>query len=458
MKNISFIICLTLAALLTACNDSRVSDMQMSGDCNIEALRLDTYDGVIDAKNQTVLVRVPETYNEKAMTLTSITLSKGATVNMAQGDKLNMTAPRTLHVQNGSVYADWTLTVKHDEARILSFRINNKYNGVIDEEAKTIAVSVPKDLDIKSLVPTITLSDGATVNPAAGVACDFTNPVKFTVTNNTASAVYTVTVTAIGKPAALYIGLAQSPELLPIEEQTACEWMTANIPNSMYASFDDIAAGNVDISECKIMWWHFHKDGGVDGKEKFEAAAPEALRAQAALRKYYNRGGAFLFTRYATNMPAFLGAVKNEGCPNNCWGQFENDAETVGGPWSFKIEGRNSHPLYADMLFDGDNNWLPCFDTGYRTTNSTAQWHIGADWGGYATHEEWRNATGGLDLAWGGDGAIVAWEFPAADGNGGILCIGSGCYDWYSVDPRPDDRFHGNIATMTLNAFNYLMK
>ena len=458
MKQLSFIICLLLAAVFTACNDSHVSDMRLSGDCNIEALRLDNYDGVINTKQQTILVRVPEKYNEKAMTVTSFTLSNGATINVAQGDKLNMTSPRTLRVTNGNVFADWTLTVRHDEARILSFRINNKYNGVIDENAKTISVAVPKDLDLKALIPTIALSDGATVSPASGMNCDFTNPVKFTVKNNTASAVYTVTVKAVGKPSALYIGLAPSMDMLPIEEQTACEWMTANIPNSMYASFDDVTSGQVDISECKIMWWHFHKDGGVDGKNAFENAAPQALQAQAVLRKYYNRGGAFLFTRYATNMPAFLGAVKNDACPNNCWGQVEANAETVSGPWTIKIEGRNNHPLYENVIFDGDKNWLPCFDAGYRTTNSTAQWHIGNDWGGYDTHDDWRNNTGGLDLAWGGDGAIVAWEFPASGDNGGIICIGSGCYDWYSVDPRPDDRFHSNIATMTLNAFNYLTK
>ena len=57
---------------------------------------------------------------------------------------------------------------------------------------------------------------------------------------------------------------------------------------------------------------------------------------------------------------------------------------------------------------------------------------------------------------YGGDGAIVAWEFPATGSKGKILCIGSGCYDWYSIDEVPS-HYHDNIGKMTMNAFNYLM-
>lgn len=50
----------------------------------------------------------------------------------------------------------------------------------------------------------------------------------------------------------------------------------------------------------------------------------------------------------------------------------------------------------------------------------------------------------------------MAWEFPANGTKGKILCIGSGCYDWYSIDDVAS-YYHDNIARMTLNAFNYLM-
>ena len=454
MKRIYLYLLTAIALVIAGCQD-RTSDLQLNGECDIKQLALDEYEGSISPESRTVLIRVPENYDAQAMTLTRLVLSEGATCNMQEGERLNMLTPKTLRVVNGNAVLDWSIQVAHDEARIYSFKLNGTYAGVINEAAKTITVFVPSGLELTALVPTITVSENATVSPASGIAQDFTQPVQYTVTNNSASAIYTVTVTAINKPHALYVGLPLSMDELNIEEQTACQWMLANVPNSLYASFYDIKNGIIDLSECEIIWWHYHKDGGVDGKTAFEMAASEAIEAQVVLREYYNRGGAFLFTRYATNLPAFIGAVKNEACPNNCWGQNENEAEKIDHPWSFNITGKAEHPLYQNLVAGSNPNEVYTCDEGYRITNSTAQWHIGADWGGYPTHEDWRNETGGTDLAWGGDGAIVVWEFPAHEGKGGIVCIGSGCYDWYSID-EVAATYHENVAKLTQNAINYL--
>ena len=40
---------------------------------------------------------------------------------------------------------------------------------------------------------------------------------------------------------------------------------------------------------------------------------------------------------------------------------------------------------------------------------------------------------------------------------GGIVCIGSGCYDWYSIDPVTP-HYHQNVATLTRNAINLLKR
>ena len=73
------------------------------------------------------------------------------------------------------------------------------------------------------------------------------------------------------------------------------------------------------------------------------------------------------------------------------------------------------------------------------------------------TLDDWRNLHGGLDLGYGGDGAVVVWEYPENAAGGRIVCIGSGAYDWYSFDVDASaDQYHGNVATMTQNAINYL--
>lgn len=454
MKKILFMLMAILA--LTACSDDNVSDLNLSGSCSITELALDNYDGAIDKTTRTITVRVPETYDISRMSVTKLSLSDGAKSNVNVKDQLNMSTPQAVHVTNGDVYLYWTIKAQRDEAKITSFKINDTYVGTINEDTKTIMVYVPASLNIKNLTPTIAYSENATISPASGIAADFTNPVIYTVTNNTASNAYTVTVKKIDKPQALYVGLAQSMDELNIEEKTACNWMLQNIPNSLYASFTDIKNGSIDLSDCKVIWWHFHKDGGVDGKSNFEKAAPEALEAIPQLKDFYKNGGSFLFTRYATNMPGELGIAKNGGVPNNCWGQVEADAETCNGPWDFKMKGHADHALYQNLVKGDDANCVYTTDTGYRITNSTAQWHIGSDWGGYADYAAWREATGGIDLGYGGTGEIVVWEFPAEGTSGKTLCIGSGCYDWYSVNENYKEKFHKNIAIMTANAFKYL--
>lgn len=462
-KIINIFCALCIVCGLWSCSDDNVSDLQLSGDCMVESIALDNYEGIINLASRSIVVRLPEVYETSAMQVTKLSISNGASCNVKQGETLNLDAAKVLKVKNGDVFLNWTLSVLHDEARITSFVINDIYQGTIDQTAKTITVYVPGSIGLTSLVPTIVYSQNASITPATGVAQDFTNPVTYTVKNNSAEATYTVKVIAIDKPKALFIGEPSSMNDLDPEAKTACQWMLGNVPGTLYASFADVEANTVDLSECKVIWWHYHFNGGVDGHDQFVAKAPYALSAVNQLRQYYENGGAFFLTRYATNLPSFIGATGDDEwtTPNNCWGQDEDGAELCGGPWSFRIfDGMNNHPMWQGLV-QGDNpQEVYCTDAGYHITNSTAQYHIGTDWGGYDNHAAWETRTGGKILGVGGDGAVVAWEYPAKDGKGGIICIGSGCYDWYSYtyEPGYTEKFHKNIEIMTQNAFNHLMK
>ena len=436
---ILYIFCtLCVACGLWSCSDDNTSDLQLTGDCMVTSLALDNYEGNIDLASRSIVVRLPEIYETSAMKVTALSISDGASCNVSQGTTLNM-----------------------DAAKV--FVINDIYTGAIDQDAKTITVYVPASVDIKALVPTITYSQNATITPGSGVPQDFSQPVTYTVVNNSAKSTYTVKVIAIDKPSALFVGSAATMSELDPEAKAACEWMLGNVANSLYASFADLRAGTLDLSECKVIWWHWHVDGGVDGHDVFAAKATDALDTKNELRAFYENGGALFLTRYATNLPSFIGVTGDDEwtTPNNCWGQNEDAAELCGGPWSFRIfDGQNEHPMWQNLI-QGDNpQEVYCTDAGYHITNSTAQYHIGTDWGGYDNHAAWESRTGGKILGVGGDGAVVAWEYPAHDGKGGIICIGSGCYDWYSYtfEPGYTENFHKNIAIMTQNAINYLTK
>lgn len=453
-------IAVVLLISLASCK-SNVSNLKLSGDCQVEALTLSSYGALIDKTSRRIVVRVPEGYDGlSAMTVDKLILSEGATANIRQGETINMQEGQAIHVENGDLFLDWALDVIMDEARIYSFVINGLYTGIIDEDAKTITVGVPASVNVKELVPSIDFSAYATLRPADGAAQDFTDPVVYVVDNNTAHAEYTVTVNVIDKPTAVFLGIPATMNDLDPESLTACKWMLVNVPNSLYASFAEIHAGAVDLSECKVMWWHFHWDGGVDGHDQFVAKAPEALEAVNEIRSYYDNGGSLLLTRYAGNLASFIGATGDDEwtTPNNCWGGEENSAELCGGPWDFRKYAE--HPIWENLLWGDDPDKILCTDAGYHITNSTSQYHIGTDWGGYDNYDAWINRTGAKILGVGGDGAIVAWEYPAKDGKGGIICIGSGCYDWYSYmyEPGYVEFYHANIAFMTKNAFDYLSK
>ena len=430
MKKIFNIFCaLCLALGLWSCSSDHVSDLRLSGDCMVEALTLDAYEGNIDLTSRSIVVRLPEVYETSSMTVSKLTLSEGATCNVKQGETLDMDNAKSLIVRNGDVSLEWTLYVMHDEARIYSFVINDIYTGSIDESKKTITVYLPGGIDLSNLVPTISYSANATISPATGVAQDFTHPVKYKVTNNSAESEYTVTVISIDKPYALFLGTTPTMDDLDPEAKAACQWMMGNVPKTLYASFADLRAGTIDLSECKVMWWHFHYDGGVDGHDQFVLKAPEAMNTLNELRSFYENGGSFFFTRYATNVPSFIGVTGDDEwtTPNNCWGQNEFEAETCGGPWDFQMyAGQQGHPLWQGIIAGDDPNRVYCTDAGYHITNSTAQYHIGADWGGYDNHGAWEARTGGTIL---------------------------GVYE-----PGYTEKFHKNIEIITSNAFNILTK
>ena len=366
---------------LAACGDDNTGDLNLGGDCNVEAFALDNIDATIDRASRTILVKLPEVYNTDAMEVTTLRLSSGATCNIALGEIMNMGTARNLHVTNGNTFLDWSVSVRHMKAPF--------------------------------------------------------------------------------KPKAVFVGSAWTKDQLDPEARAACDWMLENVEGAAYAAWEDIRTGTCDLSDCKILWWHWHVDGGVDGHDRFVEKAEDALANKNKLAAYYERGGALLLTRYATNLAAFIGATKESCCPNNCWGGFEASAELCNNPWDFNIyTGQSGHALYQGIVTGPDANKVYCTDKGYHITNSTAQYHIGADWGGYENHDFWQTETGGTIVGVGGDGAVVAWEFPAKDGKGGVFCIGSGCFDWYSYTYEAGyvENYHKNIAIMTKNVINYLTK
>ena len=438
-----------------ACSSDNVSDLALSGDCMVESFELnDTYRGVIDLSKRTIKVKVPVDFSGKQqMKITKMQISSGAQANMSVGSVADFSASQTLHVTNGDLFLDWAVNVKNDEARITSFIINDTYKATINEEEHTITASLPASVDMTKIVPTITVTEDAILSPKGGVTTDFTNPVTYTVTDNTATATYTVTLQTINAPKAIFLGSSNATKMEELvgEELEACKWMLANVEKSVFVSWGDMA--NMDLSECEVIFWHWQHQPSETLSDFESGATSAAMAYRGKLQDYYNRGGAFVLGRAAVNYAASLGAVKDALCANNCWGANDDGGDVInaGGEWSF-LPNDTSHPVWQNLV--GGNEKIITTDAGYKISNCVSQW---GSWS-FSGFADWEAKTGCRALGHGGDGAVVVWEAPAADGTfgkGGIICFGSGCYDWYSPNPY-ESHYHDNVGIMTGNAIKYV--
>ena len=158
--------------------------------------------GTIDEDAKIVVLDFPAGTDVSHLT-PNIDVSTYATIEPESGVPQDFTNPvyYTVTAMDGTTAQYMVEAVVHDtdnEKSILSFTIDG-VEGDINEIAKEVEVMMPEGTDVTQLVPTIVVSEGATVEPASGVAQDFTNPVTYTVTaQNGTMAVYTVTVAVEG--------------------------------------------------------------------------------------------------------------------------------------------------------------------------------------------------------------------------------------------------------------------
>jgi len=157
----------------------------------------------ITEASHVIAVTVP--YGTAMTALVPAITITGASVSPASGVARNFTSPVTYTVTaaNGTTQAYVvTVTVALNPAKaITAFTFPTSIGTTITEASHVIAVTVPYGTSVISITPTITIT-GASVNPASGVAQNFSSPGPYWVTAaNGTTQVYTVTVTVAPNPA-----------------------------------------------------------------------------------------------------------------------------------------------------------------------------------------------------------------------------------------------------------------
>ena len=334
--------------------------------------------------------------------------------------------------------------------------------GAINQETKTVSVAVTANsgIDLKNATFTVECSEDAICTPASGTKGDFTLPFQLTLTDNTATNTYTVNVTRIQNPVALFVGKAENIELLNVEEKAAAKWLTGNVEGSAYASWDDIVSGNMSLDEVKFVF--IHMNSATSGTyEEFKNKEPEAMLGQPKMKELYERGVGFVLGRSAVNFANALGAMPESCAPDNAWGGGGGEgADQMGDdPWHFFVFDV-AHPLWKDLKHypGAPDDAVYTLDKDYTICNTTLQF---GDWDPrYTGKEAWDATTGGNALGKGGDGKISVWELKGHSGTfgkGGVICFGTGLFDWNSPTDYTSN-YHDNMGKIMLNAFEYLTK
>jgi len=110
-----------------------------------------------------------------------------ATVDVVQAPNVSDTAVVTVTADDLSVTVyevafSVALGTENDITSFIFEGLDPDVTGVLDGGGHTVTLTVPYGTDVTALVPTIVVSDSATVAPLTGVAQNFTSPVDYTVT------------------------------------------------------------------------------------------------------------------------------------------------------------------------------------------------------------------------------------------------------------------------------------
>jgi hypothetical protein len=163
-------------------------EKKKSNDADIISFAVKRQIGETIFNDTTVTVEVRSGFNVASLS-PDITVSPKATISPASKDDVDFSngpVIYTVTAENGR-QQEWVVTVTEEkiyEANILTFNVPDQVGESVFEN-NTITMEVPVGSDYTQVVPTITITENTSINPASGEAVDFslTGYVDYTVTS-----------------------------------------------------------------------------------------------------------------------------------------------------------------------------------------------------------------------------------------------------------------------------------
>jgi hypothetical protein len=132
---------------------------------------------LIDAENTEVTL-VVERESDLSSLAPQITISPKATIQPASGTTLDFSSGPvnyTVTAEDEST-KNWNVDISHalrNDAEVLSFSISSWQTGETVFDATNISAQVIYGTDLSTLIPKITISEGAIISPEFNTATDF---------------------------------------------------------------------------------------------------------------------------------------------------------------------------------------------------------------------------------------------------------------------------------------------
>lgn len=290
-----------------------------------------TDDATINVNDRRVDIEVA--YGTSLTSLTpTITVSPNATINPLSGVAQNFSAPfnYTVTAQDGTTQKVWTIYVTVAAApssakEITGFTLSQQTGAaVITSGNATVSIEVAYGTDVTNLSPTITISALASIDPASGVARNFSTPVTYTVTaEDESTKVWTVTVTVASPPDPNYGMRDDAGTNLP----TITYWFTGSASDitEKGSQFNEKVIGTITelfIKGANIKIW--------------KATGGDVTSAKFSYKIWKTNA-----TEPATYSERSVGFSTNDGDGNQTWAAFGDQIDITGsldlGTYNIKI-------------------------------------------------------------------------------------------------------------------------
>ncbi len=358
---------------------------------------------------------------------------------------------------------------------------------IIDEESRTVSVTVACGTDLSAATPNIEVSSGASITPASGTAVNLSAPVEYTIIGGNLFSTWTISANIRCITGFLSVHPDQA-SIIDDDEAAAADWFfrTYSSDVTRFISFDAIKADPSVLDELKVLWWILDGDAETrDFQMPDIALDPDVL---GAIKDWYAAGGNLYLYQYACRYIFELG--RHEEIPNlntnlaTGVGDGADNTDTWGVgivPGLKPEQDMSSHPMFAgiDIQTREDGmKWIQTMSPGWREDRNFMIGDMQVAYGlGDTDQEIYDRFTSENQLVW-----LGSWEWvgpnyfvvglleylPNDDFQGRAIFQGNGGFEFNmnatgeqgamsENSPDGENLYQDNIHKLAQNAINYLI-